>query len=590
METSLFISALSKTLPESFLQGVVIYLALRVAFAVFKNTASSAQRFNLYYAANVLLFAGFLFTLFNHYQEAQASALTSSNLPGFITKDSAVVISKPAIWTEISYWTSRYAYTITGLYLTGLIFCALRLAIGIVNINWVKNNGNSQQNNYWSEQVNKLSKHFNLVKTVSLFLSDKIQVPLTIGFFKPVIVFPIALINQLSVEQTEAILLHELAHIKRADYLLNILLNIIQSFLFFNPAVWLMNREIDKYREQCCDDLVIENSADKLIYAQALLAIEEYRSTQLNLALAANGKKYTLLNRIKRITNMKTTSPSPQNKFVVMLLAFTVIGLSVAWNAPAKKALKRLVDQHFKVIKEASDSIKAEQFISKTVYYPVSKSPRKNKLTEKQHPVNFFADTAIRSKNKFKIVLEDSLGNKKEYNSVAELPADAQKEFLKENGKFDNKFTNVTFTYKHPDSTKYSYHSKFYDLQDLKRQADEIKKMEEMRENSPEFKKQMEELRTKRKDLLEKAWLQLNSQKFKKQTEELRVKRKDLLEEMNKQFAEITKYYNSPEWKKYEKEMLKYYQSPEWKKYEKQMLKNYNGPDTVAVPKKEKLN
>jgi bla regulator protein BlaR1 len=406
METSLFILALSKTLPESCLQGLIVFIALKLLFSVFKNS-SPALRFNLYYGASVLLFIGFLLTLFQHYGEAQNAALNSFVASNLASSNYIIPVSKPTL----SYWTGRYAYTITGLYVMGLVFCVLRLAIGLININWLRKN-EQQHESQWNKQAAALAKHFNLVKTVSVYLSRNIQVPLTIGFFKPVIIFPIALVNQLSAAQTEAILLHELAHIKRADYLLNVLLSIIQSFLFFNPIIWLMGREINLYREQCCDDLVLEKTNDTLAYAHALLQIETCRNAQLTLALAANGKKYTLLNRIKRITNMEMNNPSPQNKLIVLLLALTTIGLSVAWNVPAKKEIKHTIATHFKAIKEVLDTNHIEQFAnvyksdvnsqfhskitSDTVAFQKNdRSGKKLTATGKKMVFNFDADTSI---------------------------------------------------------------------------------------------------------------------------------------------------------------------------------------------------
>jgi bla regulator protein BlaR1 len=568
METSLFITALSKTLPESCLQGFLIYFALRLLFALFKKS-TPLLRFNLFYFAMVLLFAGFLFTFFNHYSEARNNGFNSTLLINTTPSTVGAAAPKTQLWLQLSYWTSHYASIISGLYLLGLIFCILKLSIGLINISWFKTNSNLQTDNYWSEKISSLSNNFNLLKTVSVFLSDKISVPLTLGFFKPIIVFPVALINQLSAEQTEAILLHELAHIKRNDYLLNILLNIVQSFLFFNPAIWLIGREINKYREQCCDDLVIAKAANTLAYAHALLMIEEYRDAQLSLALASNGKKYTLLNRIKRITTMKTINPSPQNKLVVLLLSVLVISVSVAWNMPVKKAFKHLPAKHFKPVKEASDPVKIGLIADKINLHPNQKSGKKLTFSRKKIVLNPSADTVIKSKNRFKIVLEDSTGNKKEYNSVEELPADAQKDFLKENNRL-NGFKDVSFSFKFPDSITQIYHSKFYDKADLKRQAEEMRKLM----NSPKVKKQMEDMRK-----------QFNSPAYKKQMEEMRQKMnspefKQQLADIAKQGEEIKKQMNSPEWKKQledikvqGEEIRKQFNSPEWKKQQKKMQK-----------------
>ncbi|MEX8546470.1 MAG: M56 family metallopeptidase [Mucilaginibacter sp.] len=579
METSLFILALSKTLPESCLQGIIVYLVLQLLLAVFKKSTSSF-RFNLFYAASVLLFAGFVFNLFQHYNQVRASAVADNLMSSPSPKFAITNTVKLDWWQQLTFWTNHYAYTITGLYLIGLAFCVLRLTLGLININWFKRDKHLQQQAIWTEKTKLLATQFNLLKTVSVFLSNKIQVPLTIGFFKPIIVFPIALINQLSIQQTEAILLHELAHIKRADYLLNIVLNIIQSFLFFNPMIWLFSREINKYREQSCDDLVLNKTNDSIAYAQALLQIEQFRSSQLTLALAANGKKYTLLNRIKRITNMEINNPSPQNKLLILLLALTTIGLSVAWNMPAKKVLKHVIATHFKGIKEALDTTKSNSIIgtatitenAKAIQHKTKPVQEKSALQAKNNVnknsdivgtatvFNVKADTSIKTKNKFKIVLEDSVGNRKEYNSIEELPAEARKEFLKENGKLNQfQFPDFKFFSKFPDSNKLTFNNKLYSSPQWKKQAEAMRKQgEAMRKqgeairkqfNSPEWKKQQEEIRKQGEEIQK----QFNSPEWKKQQEEIRKQG----EEIRKQAEEIRKQFNSSEWKKQMEDLRK---------------------------------
>lgn len=237
---------------------------------------------------------------------------------------------------------------------------------------------------------------------------------------------------------------------------------------------------------------------------------------------------------------MKTNDPSPQNKLIILLLAIATIGLSVAWNFPSKKTLKHLTVHNFKVIKKASDSTHVEQFSNKTIDYLVHKSAKKFKPANRKFTVNSFTDTVIKSKNKFKIVLEDSIGNKKEYNSVEELPADAQKEFLKQNQKIGSlmnyNFNSVPMTnFKMLDRLNDTV---FFSSPQWKKQAEEMRKQGlEMRKqfNSLQWKKQMADIH-KQTETLRKRF---NSPEWKKQQEDIR-----------KQAEEIRKQFNSPEWKK----------------------------------------
>ncbi|WP_419801153.1 M56 family metallopeptidase [Mucilaginibacter sp.] len=610
METTSFILALGKTLPASCLQGFTVYLVLQLLFLADKKS-TPLVKFNCYYVANWLLFAGFMSTFFHYYQPIADASFINDFSPTKTTGNFQTTILKPDLWFKLSFWVKHYAYIITCFYLVGLTCCVLKLSLGIVKISFFRNNRHLKLDENLTQTCIRSSSNFRLIKTASVYLSDKVFVPLTLGFIKPIIVFPIALINQLSAAQTEAILLHELAHIKRNDYLLNILLCIVQSFLFFNPAIWLMQREINKYREQCCDDLVLDQTQNQLAYARALLLIEQYRSNTLNLTLASNGKKYNLLNRIKRITNMKTNETSPQNKLVLLLLAIITIGLTVAWNMPVKKVSKNSIinrSSDFNRIKIAlnpfevkfSDdkilpfykarNVSMNKVIADTIYvdYQSRKKPsQKLSFQDKEIYYNLSADTSIKSKNKFKIVLEDSVGNKREYNSIEELPADARKDFLKENentnklGLFNNNFN---------DTSNYALVRKYYNSPEWKKKEDAINKMGRDVDNyynSPEWKKKMSDI----KIYGEKLRKQINSPEWKKQQEELRKQDEKLRKQMNNpefkkqmedikvQSEEIQKQFNSPEWKKQmadiEKqgeEIRKQFNSPEWKKQMKESI------------------
>ncbi|MGI4750189.1 MAG: M56 family metallopeptidase [Janthinobacterium lividum] len=553
MEITPFILALSKTLPESCLQGLVVYLILQFIFLVNKGS-TPLLKFNLYYVTNLCLFAGFIITFFHHYQQVLNASFSKELLQPTIKNEIQINIVKPTLWLQFNFWINHYAYLITGFYLLGLCFCMLKLTIGIINISWFRNNKNLKLDTYLSNISNQLSSNFRLIKTVSVFVSNKICVPLTLGFIKPIIVFPIALINQLSAEQTEAILLHELAHIKRNDYLLNLLLCIVQSFLFFNPAIWLMKHEINKYREQCCDDLVLDNTSHTLAYARALLLIEESRSAQLTLALASNGKKYNLLNRIKRITNMKTNEPSPQNKLVVLLLALITIGVCAAWNMPVKKVLKNHILRHVKITETKSNGITSLISAEKMEMQKYSKKNQLKLYTNKinfqpnnKSKVNFTfwgnriafvpgADTVIQSKNKFKIVLEDSLGNKKEYNSIDELPVADRKEFLKENKKAVHVENWNNFQLMN-DTSKFAFNNKDLNVSGLKGNTLEL--LEQMRKkfDTPEWRKSFENLN--------KQGLEIQEQMRKKfDTPEWRKQQKKIKKEIEKSQKEWRKSYD----------------------------------------------
>jgi bla regulator protein BlaR1 len=153
----------------------------------------------------------------------------------------------------------------------------------------------------WRLFVKKMSGYLEIRKPVQVWISENISTPITVGFLKPVILVPLAAVNKLSPEQMEAVLLHELAHIKRYDYLVNIITVIIKTIFYFNPFTRSIANVIEEEREKSCDEWVLQYQYDAYAYSSALLALEQMKKHSLQLALAAASNKELLLERVKKI-------------------------------------------------------------------------------------------------------------------------------------------------------------------------------------------------------------------------------------------------------------------------------------------------
>ena len=147
--------------------------------------------------------------------------------------------------------------------------------------------------------VRRLARSLHISRTVRLFLSSGVEVPTVIGWLKPTVLLPMSALSGLSPLQIEAILAHELAHVRRHDYLVNLLQTLVETLLFYHPAVWWLSRRIRAEREHCCDDLAVSLCGDPVIYARALADLEELRALNGRLVLAATGGP--LLDRIRRL-------------------------------------------------------------------------------------------------------------------------------------------------------------------------------------------------------------------------------------------------------------------------------------------------
>jgi hypothetical protein len=172
--------------------------------------------------------------------------------------------------------------------------------------------------------VQNVVGHLGITKKVKVVVSKLVNSPVTIGYLKPMILLPVAAMNQLTTAQVEAILLHELSHIRRYDYLVNLIVSIIHTLLYFNPFVKFFMNAIESERETCCDELVLQFGYDKVGYASALLHLEKASGKHKALILAAAGKQ-NLLTRIEKIVGMEKKKTFRLIQIVPLLAAMICI-------------------------------------------------------------------------------------------------------------------------------------------------------------------------------------------------------------------------------------------------------------------------
>src|SRR5262249_61512628 len=145
----------------------------------------------------------------------------------------------------------------------------------------------------------RLRSRLRVARPVLLLQSAAVAVPTALGTLQPVILLPFSALTGLTTEALEAILAHELAHIRRRDYLVNLLQTAVETLLFYHPAVWWISRRLRIERENCCDDLAVEVTGNARAYARALVGLEQIRSARPAFAVAANGG--TTLARLARL-------------------------------------------------------------------------------------------------------------------------------------------------------------------------------------------------------------------------------------------------------------------------------------------------
>jgi len=214
-------------------------------------------------------------------------------------------------------------------YLVLLTYPAYQLVRNLGHVKRIRTKGLRKADIQYRLFVQKISSRLNIKKRVTVFVSELITSPLTIGYLKPVILLPVAALNHLTVQQVEAILLHELSHIRRLDYLVNLVMSVISTVFYFNPFVRQFMKAIDEERENCCDEMVLQFQYDKVGYATALFTLEKISTAAQALAIAATGKN-SLKKRIEKMAGMENNKQFSFRQVAGLLTAFFFI---VAFNS-----------------------------------------------------------------------------------------------------------------------------------------------------------------------------------------------------------------------------------------------------------------
>jgi len=171
----------------------------------------------------------------------------------------------------------------------------------------------------------RISHSLHIKQSVRLLESLAVATPMVIGWFKPVVLLPVGLTSK----QLEAVLAHELAHIKRHDYAVNLLQSLVETIYFFHPALWWLSERVRAERENCCDDLAVGVCGSRLALAQALALVEQHRQMP-TLAMGLGANKMALLQRIKRILGVSESSKRQKsNVSGLLLVVFLLVGASV---------------------------------------------------------------------------------------------------------------------------------------------------------------------------------------------------------------------------------------------------------------------
>jgi bla regulator protein BlaR1 len=324
------INALGWTVLHSLWQALLVTLVVAGGMILLqKQGARWRYRFANAGLLTIVALAGI--TFFMSYYGAVETAIVLDSATG--AAGTVHVVEQPAgFWQVFETYFNDHMPLIVVVWFMGMVVFLLRMLGGLAYVEYLKNRFTGELPASWQDQLEQLSNKLSLKRKVRLLESALVTVPMVIGWLKPVILIPVGAVNGLTMEQAEAVLAHELAHISRNDFLWNLLQSLVEVLFYFNPAVWWLSAVIRNERENCCDDVALELCENRLVYAKALVEIQEQnKNRKPGMALAFSGRRRQMLNRISRILNHPQNKSKIMEKFVITsLLLLAVLGISMS--------------------------------------------------------------------------------------------------------------------------------------------------------------------------------------------------------------------------------------------------------------------
>jgi len=469
-----FVNALAWSILHSFWQILVIALLWRVS-VFFARKAPSLVRQNLSIFALLAVPVVFIITFlkqYNIYNTVQRIAFVEfegSGVHSWEGLSSLYVLQKQN--TTLTKFLEGYSSFIFWIYLAGIALMSVYFVLSYSKLFQVRTKNLNQIPDAWLQIVSSARIRSGIGEKIKIYLSPNITIPLVAGFFKPVVLLPLAISASLSIQEVENILLHEFYHIRCKDHYVNAMQYMLEILFFYHPCTWWISQTLRSQRESKVDEWVVKQTNKPLEYAQTLLYLEEKRQSSLQPVLAASSSKNTLLTRIKNIMHMKTRRFNPGQK-IAAVLVIAAATISLAWMNPPS----------FLAFTEVSEN--------ETVHQPLESS---NEFTEN---VSYSIDTIPTEPNR--IVLEN--GKSIHWGELSEEEREEIRQAMQE--------ARLAI-----------------------REAMEEVRIEV---NSEEMKREMQQAREEIRKAMEQVRYEINNEEFRAEMQQAREEIRKALQEMNK--------------------------------------------------------
>jgi beta-lactamase regulating signal transducer with metallopeptidase domain len=345
-------------------QATIVAGILAAVLALMSRQSASA-RYVVSCGALALVFALFVATTVRAYDPAAEPIVLSGDssaagetvkvslaqLPVLIAESAAEGLKDRLVATASS--ARNHLPSIVAIWLTGVVLLSSRLLVSWMRAKRLVHRDSRPASREWQRVAAHLSDALGLRRAVTLLESAAVEVPSVIGSLRPIILLPASALTGMTPEQIEMVLAHEMAHIRRHDFLFNLLQALVETLMFYHPAVWWMSRRVRIERENCCDDLAVAVCGNPIQYARALTRLEELRANALPVVVAANGG--SLLERIRRIAAGRAEGTNSSSRWAAAVAMLVILGL-----AAVIPSLPALAERQEKKDRIADKSRKAE--------------------------------------------------------------------------------------------------------------------------------------------------------------------------------------------------------------------------------------
>ncbi|MES2298502.1 MAG: M56 family metallopeptidase [Pseudomonadota bacterium] len=322
------VSSIGWALLHSLWQGLLIGCVCAAALALLRN-ARAELRYRLACAALLMCIGWPLAGLFARLAGGDGAMLGTLRVDAFIA---AIPVRASRSWLLQMQWHLPWIVSAWAACAAAL---ALRLAFGLVGVCQLGRDRKHGSDAHWQARLDRLAAQCGITRPVRLRIVERLDSPITAGWWRPIVLVPAALISGMPAHLLEALLAHELAHIRHLDYLSNLLQNVIEVLMFYHPAVWWISRQIRIEREHIADDFAARELGEPRRLALALSELERFQFSHHQLAQAANGG--VLMSRITRLLRPRAQTLNWKAALPILTLAAACVTVYAHANGAEKQ-------------------------------------------------------------------------------------------------------------------------------------------------------------------------------------------------------------------------------------------------------------